>query len=175
MFSNPEKNIEQFGLLPGMKVADLGVGSGFYTLAAARAVGEKGRVFAVDIQQDLLAKVKNQARNAHLYNIEIIWGDLERMGGTKIRDMSVDGVVLSNVLFQIEHKSDLAKEVRRILKPKGQVLLVDWSDSFGGMGPKPVDIIPQEAAKELFLQGGFEYVRSITAGDHHYGMILAKK
>ena len=66
MFSNPEKNIEQLGLTPGMKVADLGSGSGFYTIASARLVGTSGLVYSIDIQKDLLTRIKTEASKQKL-------------------------------------------------------------------------------------------------------------
>ena len=59
IFSDPKKNLKQFCLEEGMRVADFGSGSGYYTLAAAEAVGDTGRVYAIEIQQELLKKVKN--------------------------------------------------------------------------------------------------------------------
>ena len=68
MFSDPEKNIEQFSLGKGMHVADFGTGSGFYALAAAEAVGETGRVYAIDVQKDLLEKLKKEAHNVRHFD-----------------------------------------------------------------------------------------------------------
>ncbi|MDO8590405.1 MAG: methyltransferase domain-containing protein, partial [bacterium] len=68
MFSDPQKNIEQFGLQPGGLVADLGSGAGFYTIAAARAVGNSGRVYAIDILKDMLQKIKNEAQRSGIHN-----------------------------------------------------------------------------------------------------------
>ena len=60
-FSDPQKNIQQFGLIEGMKVADLGAGSAAYTLATAKQVGNSGRVYAVEVQKELISNIKNSA------------------------------------------------------------------------------------------------------------------
>jgi SAM-dependent methyltransferase len=66
------------GIQAGMEIADLGAGSGFYTIAAAKALISTGRVYAVDAQKDLLTKIKNNAVSQGLYNVEVIWGDIEK-------------------------------------------------------------------------------------------------
>ncbi len=174
-FSDPQKNIEVLGLEAGAYVADLGAGSGFYTLAAAKAVGSGGRVYAVDVQQDLLSRIKNAAHTEHLTNIEVVHGDIEQEGGSRLKDMSEDVVLACNVFFQIEHKEGFLKEVSRILKTNGRLLLVDWSDSFGGMGPHPDQVIEQSEAKSILEKNGFIFINGISAGDHHYGLIVRKK
>ena len=174
MFADPKNNIKQFGLKEGSIVADLGAGSGFYTLAAAEAVGAAGKVYAVDINPELLKRIKDEANDANLKNVEIIFGDLEKSGGTKLSDGSQDAVVVSNILFQITNKDALVKEVRRILKPEGRVLVIDWKDSFGGMGPEKKAIIPSARARDLFEIHDFEFEREISAGEHHYGIIFKK-
>lgn len=175
MFSDPQKNIEQLGLMPGHKVADLGSGSGFYTFAAAQAVGSVGTVYAVDVQQDLLTKIKNEAGRQNLLNVETIWGDAETEGGTKLGDGSVDAVIVANVLFQAESRHGLLKEAARIAKRGGKVLVVDWMESFGGMGPHPDHVVTKDAARELAAGAGLKEEREITAGAHHYGFIFTKQ
>jgi ubiquinone/menaquinone biosynthesis C-methylase UbiE len=172
-FSDPSKNLESLGLHEGQVVADLGVGSGFYTLQAARLVGG-GKVYAIDVMEDLLVRIKTAAHNEHLNNIEVVHGNMEQLGGTRIKEMSVDVAIISNVLFQIEHKDIFVDEVKRILKSNGRVLLVDWMESFGGMGPQPDHVINEEAATELFKKHGFSESSLIDAGDHHYGVIFRK-
>jgi ubiquinone/menaquinone biosynthesis C-methylase UbiE len=127
MFSDPEKNIEQFSLGKGNYVADFGAGSGFYSFSAAEAVGETGKVYSVDVQKDLLQKLKNEAVSSrHLRNIEIIWADFEHLGGTRLRESSIDAIIIANVFFQISGKDNCCLEMRRILKKGGRVLLIDW-------------------------------------------------
>lgn len=174
MFSDPQKNIEQLGVDPGTKVADLGSGSGFYSLALAKAVGPQGRVFAVDVQQELLTKLKAEAMHHHLENIEVIWGDVDEPHGSRLEDASMDRVLVTNTLFQVDHKDALVAEAFRIVKPKGRVLLVDWTDSFGGLGPHPARVVKPEQGRALFERAGFTYVRDIQAGAHHYGMVFTR-
>jgi ubiquinone/menaquinone biosynthesis C-methylase UbiE len=157
-----------------MIVADFGAGTGFYSLAAAQKVGEEGKVFAIDVQKELLDKIKINANSQQILNIEIIWGDIEKLGGTNLQDESVDAVIVANLIFQLEDKKSAIEEIKRILRTKGRVLVVDWTDSFEGMGPQPDKIITESSAKELFMNQGFEYEKSIEAGDNHYGIILRK-
>src|SRR5262249_46147823 len=137
MFSDPRKNLEQLALQPGSRVADFGSGAGFYALAAARFVGDRGRVYAIDVMKDMLTKLKNEAHRLHLHNIEALWGNIEKLGGSRLAPATVDVVLLCNTLFQLEHKHEVALEAKRILKPKGKVLVLDWKDSYGGLGPQP--------------------------------------
>ena len=174
-FLNPQNNIEQFGLSEGMVVADLGSGSGFYTVAAAEIVGGSGRVYAIDVQKDMLDHVKNLADERKLMNVEVVWADIEKVGGTKLQGFSVDAVIISNILFQVEDKKGFTEEVRRILKPNGRILVVDWTDSFSNLGPSSENIFTRDQAEELFTSNGFELDKDILAGDHHYGMIFRSK
>jgi ubiquinone/menaquinone biosynthesis C-methylase UbiE len=174
MFSDPENNIKQFSLASGMQVADFGSGSGFYTMAIAQAIAPNGKVFAVDIQKDLLQKLKNGAKQNHLNNIDVIWGDLEHLGGTKLRENSLDAVTVCNLFFQIQNKDALCLEIRRILRVNARVLVVDWAGSFGGIGPQGSDVIPQETMVNLFKEHGFVLDREISAGAQHYGLIFRK-
>jgi ubiquinone/menaquinone biosynthesis C-methylase UbiE len=125
MFTDPVKNLKMLHLREAEVVADLGAGTGFYTLAAGEMV-PNGKVYAVEISKDFLEVVKNKVRDAHLKNVHIIWGNIEKLRGTQIGDCIVDAVIVSNVLFQIDDKNDFLEEIKRILKPGGRILLIDW-------------------------------------------------
>lgn len=173
-FSDPKKNIDQCGIQAGQIIADLGAGSGFYTLEAAKALGSTGKVYAVDAQKDLLSRIKNNATKEGLYNVEVIWGDIEKLGGTNIRDNSIDLILVCNVMFQLTDKKGVAGEIKRILASGGRVLVVDWTDSFGGIGPHKDHLFSKEDAEHLFETSGFSKDREIQAGAHHYGFIYKK-
>ena len=171
-FADPKSNVLQLGLREGMKVADLGAGSGHYSIAAAGAVGQDGRVYAVDIQEDVLKHLIDSAHRIGLRNIEMVWGNIERNGGTKLRDHSMDAAILSNVLFQLEHPKETIAELRRILKPGGRLLVIDWSGAYGGMGPEPSQVVSEHEAEELFITGGFHKLKDFRAGAHHYAIVF---
>ena len=175
MFSNPRNNIARFALAPGMIIADIGSGSGEYSIQAAKAVGHTGRVYAVDVQKDLLARLKKIATSENIRTIEVIAGDAEKVGGTGLREASIDGVILANILFQAEDKKGLLTEASRIIHPKGKAYVIDWKDSFGGLGPRQSDVVSSGAARALLEEGGFSVVSEFDAGDHHYGLIAEKK
>ena len=172
MFTNPEQNILHLSLKEGMRVADFGAGTGFYSRACSARVGNTGKVYAIEVQKELVKKLESDIKNWGISNIDCIWGDIEIKGGTKISDASIDVAILSNILFQVEDKLGLIDEVKRILKKGGKVLLVDWNDSFNGMGPTKENLITENTAKELFKRRGFEFTESISASEHHYGIIF---
>jgi ubiquinone/menaquinone biosynthesis C-methylase UbiE len=165
-----------------MKVADFGSGSGAYVLAIAEALCNSGHVYAIDVQRDLLRRIKNEATKRGYKNVEIIWGNLEHAGATKIADRELDVVLISNLLFQISDKKAVITEARRTLKPTGCLVIIDWSDPIPAgrqapalMGPNEVDVVTKKDAESLAVSNGFELVREFTAGSHHYGLIFRRK
>lgn len=173
-FSDPAKNIAQFGVQEGAVVADLGAGSGYYAIAAAKASGSTGVVYAIEVQKDLLSRVKAEADQEGVGNLEIIWGDIEENEGTKLQTGVADIVLLCNVLFQVENPQGLANEADRVLKSKGRVLIVDWDGSYNNLGPDEESVFPARQARKLFEEKGYVFEHDIKAGAHHYGFSMAK-
>lgn len=174
MFSDPERNIEQLGLQHGQRVVDIGAGSGFYALACAKVVGASGAVYAVDVQQDLLSRLKKEAQAAGLQNVETIWGDAEMEGGTKLGDASADAVLLTNTLFQAEDRQAMVREAARLLKKGGRLLVVDWSESAGALSPSKDLLVTEAQIGEWAAASGLSLERTVAAGSHHFGLIFKK-
>jgi ubiquinone/menaquinone biosynthesis C-methylase UbiE len=172
MFSDPNKNLNYFQLTPGLKVADFGAGSGVYTLAMSPLVGSGGAVYAVEVQKELLERLATEAKHRKLRNVQVVWGDIEKLHGTKLADHSVDLVVVANVLFQVTGRYTLALEAKRVLRPGGRVAVVEWSDSFNNLGPKAEAVVPATEAKKIFGEAGFQVVNDFPAGAHHYGIMF---
>lgn len=173
-FAHPKKNIAELGLKNGQRVADFGAGPGHYAIAAAKAVGEGGHVYAIEIQKELVSKVESRAESAGLSNINVIWGDLEKSEGSTIKSELVDVVIASNVLFQINDKEQFLAEAHRVLKKGGRLLLIDWADSHGGLGPREDHILPEDRARTLCKQAGFSAQQVLSPGAHHYGIVFKK-
>ena len=173
-FSDPREVVLQMGLRAGMKVGDFGAGSGHYSRAAAAIVEPSGRVYAIDVQEDVLKHLKLNTHERHHSTIETVWGDIERLGGTHLKDASLDAAIVANVLFQLDDRAGLLAELRRTLKPGGKLLVVDWAGSYGGMGPAPERVVPEHEAEALFIEDGFHKEKSLRAGPHHYGIVFTR-
>ncbi|NDE68320.1 methyltransferase domain-containing protein [bacterium] len=173
MFSDPTKNIGFLEVKDGMRVVDIGAGSGFYSIEVGKRVGSQGRVYAVDVQRDLLDKLKTSAGLAGVHNIEVVWGNAEKIGGTKLREAIADRVILSNTLFQIEEKDrgNLALELKRLMKPGAKLLVIDWT---AGSPLSPKTLVPKLVAEGIFTKVGLTLENSFDAGDHHYGLIFKR-
>lgn len=174
MFINPEKVLEAVSPRPGMRAADFGCGPGFYTIPLARRLGDSGKVYAFDVRPEMLEVVRSKARAQTLSNIETVWADLEVKAGTHLKSESLDLVIVSNILFQVEDKELLAKEAFRILKAEGRVLAVEWSEEKNFFGPPVKARLNRKECEELFLKAGFRFEKEFSAGEHHYGLVFRK-
>jgi ubiquinone/menaquinone biosynthesis C-methylase UbiE len=173
-FAHPTHNVAMLGIEHAMKVADFGAGSGAYVLAMAARLEGSGRVYAVDIQKDLLRRIHTDAAKSGYKNVEILWGDLESRQGSKIADNTLDLVLISNLLFQVEDKAAVVAEAKRVVKESGRVAIIDWSESYGGMGPRREDVVAKEAAYEIAKNAGLTFQKEFKAGAHHYGLVFRK-
>ncbi|MFT5037351.1 MAG: ubiquinone/menaquinone biosynthesis C-methylase UbiE [Candidatus Azotimanducaceae bacterium] len=169
-FVVPELVGTHFHLREGDVVADFGAGSGYFMKTLSKLVGSEGRVHACEIQKNLIETIADVARREHLGNIEILWGDLEELNGSKVPTDSLDAGILVNTLFQLEDKDTAFEEIKRALRNGGKLFVIDWSESFGGLGPQPDQVITESDAKAVAEQHGFTFERSFDTGDHHYGL-----
>lgn len=173
-FANPQENLRYLELETGMTVVDLGAGVGAYTLPIAENILPSGKVYAVEIQKDFLETIQREAKLKNLPNIHIVWGDIEQSNGVSLADGLADRILIANVLFQTKSAYILATEAKRLLKPDGKIIIIDWADSFGGLGPKPEDIVKSEDIKNIFGSTGLILEREFSAGEHHYGLVFGK-
>jgi ubiquinone/menaquinone biosynthesis C-methylase UbiE len=115
----PAQLIERSGIKKGMQVLDLGCGSGAFTPFIARVVGQKGKVYALDIQADMLRQLENKLskpENKNIKNIKLIEGNAYEL---PFEDNSLDLVNMVTVLQEIPDRNRALHEVRRVLKRGG--------------------------------------------------------
>lgn len=173
-FIKPEIVATHLHLRPGDKVGDFGAGSGHFLPVLSRLVGNDGRVYAVEIQKNLAEALSGKVSREHLSNVEVVWGDLEAINGSKIDDDVLDVALVVNTLFQAEDRKSFIAEATRPLRSGGKLFIIDWSESFGGLGPQPGHIISEEETKALCETEGLSFERTFDAGEHHYGLAFRK-
>jgi ubiquinone/menaquinone biosynthesis C-methylase UbiE len=122
----PERVIARSGLRPGMRILEIGCGSGAYTVLAARTVGPRGEVMALDVQQgmldQLIAKLR-RAENADVGNVTMALGDAEDL---PFPDNTFDLVMLVTALPEIPDQARALGEIRRVLRPKGVLAVTEF-------------------------------------------------
>ncbi len=174
-FLSPDKTLFAAGLSSGQTVADLGTGSGFYAVAAAKIVGEQGQVYSVDILDSALDHVMAEARLSSLRNIKTLRTDLEQDSScAEVKTGSIDLVILANVVHQIENKDNLFTEVYRMLKTGGKLLAIEWNDEPSPIGPVATERIKPEVIKKLAKEATLKEAGSVAADNYHYGLMFIK-
>ncbi len=174
-FVDPKVATSHFHLREGDVVADFGAGSGHYMKLLADAVGKSGRVYLCEIQKPLVDALGFKAQELRLTNVHPIWCDAEAPNGTKLKDGALDAALLSNTLFQFENKENALKEIFRTLRPGGKLFVIDWTDSFGNLGPRPEDVVRETDARSILENVGFIFEHTFPTGEHHYGLMCRKK
>ncbi len=173
-FLNPELIVNEFGLMSGMTVADFGSGAGYFTIIMGERVGKEGRVYALDIMESALDSVREKASAIGLENIEMVRTNLEVMGSSGLTDQSQDVVLLANILFQSDKKSDIVKEAKRVLKDNGSLIIIDWKKGAGGFGPPDSLRTDDVAMRSLATGEGLIFDRVFNAGQFHFGLTFKK-
>ncbi|MFH1404667.1 MAG: class I SAM-dependent methyltransferase [Patescibacteria group bacterium] len=163
------------GLTTGMIYSDFGSGTlGHFIFPASKIVGDTGKVFAVDILKSALEGIDSTARMYECDNIVTVWGDIEKYEGVGISSVSVDLISMINLSPIISVTSVPVKEARRVLKPGGTLLMVDW-DPHSNLGPSGQEKLSVEDAVKIVEQDqGFKLLEKFQAGPYHWGAVFRK-
>ena len=173
-FLNPKILLKQAEISKHSIVADFGAGTGKNAEILSNLVGEEGKVYLIEIQKDVLGRVKNDFEEKGITNVEYINSDLEQEKGSKIGDEKVDFVLIASVLFQSLEKENIIKEAVRILRPKGKILIVEWKACFSGIGPDEDLIFQEEQSLELMKKYPVKLEKTLDAGNYHYAFLFRK-
>ncbi len=158
------------GLQPGMTVVDVGAGSGFYTFPASERVGPTGRVYAVDVSQELIDLIRERAAERHRSNIEAL---VSRPDHVPLPGELADRVLLANVLHGVPPAT--VAEAVRILRPGGRLVDVDWKKESTPGGPPVEHRLAATEARRTLEGYGLETNAEWDLGPYHYALMLEKK
>ena len=166
------ETVAKLGLKPGDVVADLGAGSGVFEGALAGAVGPKGTVYAVDIDQKLLDAINKKAADAHVANVKTVLG---KFTDPALPASNVDVAFINDVLHHIEDRGAYLKNLGRYLKPSGRIALIDFHPEQGGHRNQPELQVSKEAAAALMADAGFKPVEEVPLFTDKYFVIYARR
>ncbi len=164
---NPEAILRD--LQKGMTFVDVGCGDGFFSLLAAKKVGPNGRVYAVDVDGSRVEMLQDKADAEGLENIVAAVGRAE---DTVFCEECADMVFFSMDLHDFADPAKVLENARKMVKPSGKVLDLDWKKQDMAFGPPTRIRFSEEKASELLSAAGF-CVEVAEAGPYHY-LITAK-
>jgi len=173
-FIDPGSIVGGFGVQQGMKIADFGAGSGYFTILLGQLVGEGGVVVALDVLDSALDTIRSKTELNGLNNIRTVRADLEVLGSTELSDESQDIVLMANILFQSQKKEEISREAHRILVPNGKLFVIDWKKGAGGGPPDNLRLLPGDMQR-VIEEAGFNLESSFDAGYYHYGLKFIKR
>jgi len=167
-FLKPTEVLKQLELKEDMTAADFGSGSGGWAIPLAQRLKE-GRVYAIDILEEPLSALKSKVNAEKILNVQIIKSNVEAKNGSTLPSFSCDLVLMTNLLFECENKKIVLEEGKRVLKPAGRILVVDWKEE-SRLGPKGPRVSVEEL-KELAKELDLKLEKEFEAGAYHYGMV----
>jgi len=166
----PEETLRAAGIGPGQTVVDLGCGPGYFTLPAAGLVGEAGQVYAVDIQPEMVALCHRRAAAAGLRQVRVVQSEEHQV---PLSAGISDRVFLAFVLHEAEDPAALLGEARRLLKPGGEIAVVEWQKQDTGHGPPCEHRVSPQEVETAAARVGLWVAGQQDLNEHHYLIRLA--
>jgi len=165
------ESFKQLKLAKGMNVCDLGCGNGYWTLPMARDVGEDGTVYAVDIQREMLQKLRQRSSKYKLNNIEPVLGKVD---DPNLPANKVDLVLMVDVYHEFSHPESMLWGIRRSLTSKGVVALLEYREEDPGVPIKPLHKMSKRQILKEYSANGFKLVREYNKLPWQHLMFFAR-
>jgi cyclopropane fatty-acyl-phospholipid synthase-like methyltransferase len=159
-------------LQPGQTVADIGAGSGLLVAPLAKAVGPRGRVYAVEIDAGFFPEIRRRAAAAQVANVETVLG---KFTDPALPVKSIDVAVFHDVIHHVENRAAYLKTLATYLAPAGRIVVIDYE---GGMGPhrgEPQLEVTRDQLAGWMKDAGFSQVDDVKLFTDKYVLAFAKK
>jgi len=177
ILESPERDAEQkpheviaaLGIKPGETVADIGAGSGYFAFRFANHVGANGRVYAVDINSDMILYMNRRIRDLKLKNVVTILSDPD---DPLVPEASVDRFFICDTWHHIENRAQYLTLMRKMLKPGGPVIVIDYKKDPLPVGPPPEMKLAREEVIRQMESHGFKLLKEHTFLPYQHFLIF---
>ena len=180
MLENPQRDAEQkpdeviaaLGLKAGETLADIGAGSGYFTFRFARKVGDSGRVFAVDINSDMIIYMNRYIREKKVKNVTTI---LSAPDDPLLQDSSINRFFICDTWHHIQNRPQYIALMKKMLKPGGQIVIVDYKKKQLPVGPPPEMKLGRREVVGEMEGNGFKLAKEHTFLPYQYFLVFVPK
>ncbi|GAB6137861.1 class I SAM-dependent methyltransferase [Halanaerobaculum tunisiense] len=164
----PKAILQRLSLQPGDRVADIGCGVGFFSLPAAEIVGASGKVYAIDIVEEMLTALHKRAHQEGLENIELVTGEEY---SAHLGDDLVDFMLVANVLHEVEKKEEFLRNYLENLNGNGRLAIIEWKKQETKAGPTIEHRISSQEVTTLLEKLGLEVVKEVNLNPGQYAVV----
>ena len=171
-YQKPHEVIMALDLKDGERIADIGAGSGYFALRIARHVGEAGRVYAVDINPDMIIHLNRAIRDMGVANVTTI---LAPPDDPLLPDESIDRFFICDTWHHIENQAKYLELMKKMLKPNGQVIMIDFQKRELPVGPPEEMKVAKEDVITQMRANGFELLKEHTFLPYQYFLVFTRK
>jgi ubiquinone/menaquinone biosynthesis C-methylase UbiE len=168
----PERLIEALRLAGGETVADLGAGSGYYTFRLAKAVGPKGTVLAVEIQDEMLAALRKRAAELRATNVGLVRG---RADDPRLPAGRLDLVLLVHVYHELEYPYEVMTKTVQALKPAGRIVIVEHRAEGSDASASPLHRMSEEQIVKEMEAVGLARLDTLDVAPSQHVLVFGRK
>ncbi|MGX4641460.1 class I SAM-dependent methyltransferase [Massilia sp. SYSU DXS3249] len=167
----PELLLRELALTPGMNVADIGAGTGYYTWQLAQRVGPGGRVYAVDVQPEMIRMLDSQMAKRGVRNVVSVLGSETTV---KLPPASVDLAIMVDVYHELAYPSEVLDSIVDALKPGGRVVFVEYRAEDPAVAIKPLHKMSERQIRREATAHGLTWERSIESLPIQHAIVFRK-
>jgi ubiquinone/menaquinone biosynthesis C-methylase UbiE len=169
-WNKPDQIMDALKIGEGDAVADIGAAGGWFTIRLSRRVGPSGRVYAEDVQSEMITAIERRVEREKLFNVRTV------LGTTKDSKLphGLDAILINNVYHELEHPVAILKDAAQSLKPQGRIGIVDFSPGAGGPGPDPEQRVDQETVVKGAMAAGLQVISQEPVPPFMFMVVLGK-
>jgi len=167
----PELLLRELMLAPGMTVADIGAGTGYYTWQLAKHVGPGGHVYAVDVQPKMISMLDSQMVRRGVRNVTSVLGSETTV---KLPPASVDLAIMVDVYHELAYPSEVLDSIIEALKPGGRVVFVEYRSEDPAVSIKPLHKMSERQVRREATAHGLKWERSIESLPMQHAIVFRK-
>ena len=172
-WQNTEEIMERLRINTGDIVADIGAGSGYFTIPLASRVGDKGMVFAEEIQIEMVNYISKKVERLGLNNVRVVFGKAE---DPSLLDDFFNLVFLTNTYHELEKPLLMLENIRKDLRYNGRLVIIDWDPAIKSPFGPPIDMRVSESTVIKNVERiGFDLIEKHRFMPYHYFLVFRKK
>jgi ubiquinone/menaquinone biosynthesis C-methylase UbiE len=171
LWQRPDQIMDAMGIADGSVVADIGAGSGWFTIRLARRVGPQGLVYAEDVQKEMLTAISRRVGREGLANVKPVLG---LKNDPRLPAQSLDAALMVDAYHEMENRVAVLSSLARALKPQGRIGVVDFKLDGTGPGPSAEERVSPDVVVRDAKEAGLRLIRNEPFLPYQYFLIFGK-